>query len=176
MDHGGTHVVIAGRRSLCMFVFFENDGIILFADPHHRRECVRFRNFVARLQEAAFILHREKLSRSVGTQGFDRRSLRHQDGAGCGSKPEARRHAVFKNFEQDGSGSGRDFMRLIMVMAFMRVSVTVMMMSATAQKPCARDIYCQAKTGDRDRFGKMNRDRSKNTTDGFIADQQRDHG
>src|ERR1700738_3981725 len=133
VDPGGTHVVVASRRSVRMFVFFENDGIILCADPHCRREGVRFRNLIARLQETAYVANREKLSRSIGTQSFDRRRLRQQNGAGCGSKPEARRHAVFKNFEHNGSGSGRDFMRLVMVMAFMRVAVTVVMVAATAQ-------------------------------------------
>src|ERR1700737_2780404 len=98
-------------------MLFENDGIILFADPHRRGEGVRFGNLVARLQEAAFVLHREKLSRSIATQRFDRRRLRLEGGAGDGSQPEARRYAVFKNFEGNEPGYGRDFMRLVMVMA-----------------------------------------------------------
>src|ERR1700687_3487969 len=33
MDNGSTHVVVAGARSVRLFVLFENDGVTLFADP-----------------------------------------------------------------------------------------------------------------------------------------------
>jgi hypothetical protein len=106
--------------------------------------------------------------------------LRGQGGTGDGPKPEARRHPNFKNLERNAPVRGRDLMRLVMVVVLMRVGVTmtmtVIMMLATAQEPCACDIYRQTKAGDRDRFGKMNRNRIENTTDGFIADQKRNHG
>src|SRR6202158_3353491 len=179
MDHGGTHVVVAGGRSVRVFVLFENDGIILLSDPHRRSEGMWFRNLVTRFQEAVFVTHREQLPRSIGTDRFDRRRLRLQGGPGDGPEPEARRNPIFKNFEDNEPVSGRDFMRLVMVMAFMRVgmamAVAVAVMLATAQEPCARDIYRQTKTGNRDGFGKMNGNGSENTADGFIGDQQRDH-
>src|SRR5258708_39649841 len=71
-------------------------------------------------------------------------------------------------------------MRPVMVIVFVRMTVSVTMavavMLAAAQEPCARDIYRQAETGDRDRLGKMNGYGSENAADGFIPDQQRDHG
>ncbi len=64
-----------------------------------------------------------------------------------------------------------------MVMPVMRmavlvaVMVTVMMISAAAQEPRARDIHGQAETGNRDCLGKVDWDRRENTADEFVADQ-----
>ncbi len=180
MDDGGAHVVVAGGRSMRVLVLFEHDGIVLLADPHRRREGMRFRNLVMRFQEATLVTHREALPRAIRTQRFDRRRLRRQSGAGDGPQPKARRYPVFKHFEHNEPVGGRDLMRFVMVVAFMRVTMAMTMavavMLTTAQQPCARDIHRKTKTGNRDRFGKMNRDGIENTADGFIADQQRDHG
>src|ERR1700730_8305059 len=62
-------------------------------------------------------------------------------------------------------------MRRVMIMTFMRM----VMMLAARKQPGARDVDRKTETGDRDRLGKMNRDRSKDAADGFIADQERDH-
>src|SRR5258708_16925177 len=103
--------------------------------------------------------------------------MRRKSGAGDGPQLKARRSPAFKHFEHNEPAGGRDLMRFVMVVAFMRMpmSMTVAVMLATAQQPCARDIHCQAKTGNRDRFGKMNRDGSENTADGFLADQHPHH-
>ena len=76
VDHGGAHVVVAIRRSVRVLVLFEDDGIILLADPHMRRERVRLGNFFNRFQIAALIVHREKLPGPVRAHGFNRRRLR----------------------------------------------------------------------------------------------------
>src|SRR5260370_8108296 len=114
----------------------------------------------------------------MGRQGCDRGAFGRQRGAADGSKPEARRHPVLKHFENNEPAGGRDLMRLIMVAAFVRVSMamSMAMMLATAEQPCARDIYHQTETGNRDRFSKMNGNGIEDPADGFIADQQRDHG
>ena len=63
-----------------------------------------------------------------------------------------------------------------MVRPFVGVSVTVaVMMPATTQEPCTRDVYGQTNTGNRDRLAEVDRDRGKNTNDGFVGDKQGDH-
>src|ERR1700730_4235622 len=58
----------------------------------------------------------------------------------------------------------------------MRVPVTVaVMLPAAAQEPCTCDVYGQAKTSNRDRLAEVDRDRRKDTADGFVPDQQCDH-
>ena len=57
-----------------------------------------------------------------------------------------------------------------------RMPVTVaVMMPATAQEPRTCDVHNQAKAGNRDRLGEMDRDGCKDTADGFVADQQCNH-
>jgi hypothetical protein len=78
------------------------------------------------------------------------------------AEPEMRRHAVLKYFKHDLPGADRDGVRVIMLMPFVRVPVTVtVMMPATAQEPCTRDVDGQAKTGNRDRLAEVDRDRRK---------------
>src|ERR1700733_16159383 len=164
-----------------MHMLFEDDGIILFADPHRRREGVRFRNFVNRFQIVAFVLHNKELACSVRTHGFNRKRRCGQNRAGVGTKSKPRWHPVLKYFENDGSRRGRDLVGLVMVMmvmASMRVSVTmtVAMMLATTQQPGACDINGEAEAGNRNSLGKMNRSGIENAADRFVAYQQRDHG
>src|SRR5260370_29711345 len=136
---------------------------------------MRFRTLVERFQIPAFILHGENLPGSIRPDGFDRGRLGRQNAPDFGTQPKPRRHPVFKYFKGDDSGGGRDLMRFVMVVAFMRMTVpmTVAVMLAAAQQPCARDIHCKTKTSDRDRFRKMNGNRSENTADGITTDQQR---
>ena len=50
VDHSSTHVVVTARRSVGVFMLFEDDGIILLADPHMRRKTVRFGYLVDRFR------------------------------------------------------------------------------------------------------------------------------
>src|SRR5580692_7220589 len=179
MDYRGTHIVVAGGGSVRVLVFFENDRIILLANPHRRGEGMRFRNLVDRFQISGFILQGKNLPGAVRPDGFNRRRLHSQSQARFGPKPEARRYPVLEDFEHHTPAGGRDLMGFVVVMAFMRVSMTmamtVTMMLAAAQEPSARDVHRETKTGDRDRLGEMDRHGIEDTADGFIADQERDH-
>ena len=162
VDHGGAHVVVAGRRSVRVLMLFEDDGIILLADPHMRRKSVRFGNLVDRFQIAALISHRENLPRAVRAHGFEPTLLVPSERRPIAARePETRRHAVLEHFEDDDPGIGRDAVRLVMVMPIVRAVPVAVMMPAAAQEPRTCDVHGQAETGNRDRLGEMDRDGSQ---------------
>ena len=49
------------------------------------------------------------------------------------------------------------------------------MMLASAQNPCARDIHRQTQAGNRDGLGKVDRHRVEDAAHDFVADQNGDH-
>jgi hypothetical protein len=57
-----------------------------------------------------------------------------------------------------------DVMVIVIVMF-----VAMMIVVSSAKQPRARDVYCQAKAGNRDRLRKPDRHRSKQAIDGFVT-------
>src|SRR5258708_15390779 len=56
------------------------------------------------------------------------------------------------------------------------MTAAMIVVTATAEQEGAGDVDGQADAGDRDGLGKVDRHRHENPADGFIADQQGDHG
>ena len=163
----GPHVVIARRRAVCLFVLYKIDGVTLAAHLEIRREGVRFWDFLDGLHVAVAIHHRESPPSAALPHRFNFDGVRSQSLACVRAQPEARRHAVLEYFKRDDPGTGRDVVRFVMVMPFVLVPVNMaVMMPAAAQEPRTRDVYGQAKTGNRDRLAEMDRDRREDTADG----------
>ena len=161
-----------------VFVLDKLDGVTFAANAQMRRESVRLRNFLDRLQIAAAIRHCESLPGAIRPRGFNFDRARLQSLAGVPSQPESRWNAVLEYFQRDASGSGRDVARLVMVMSFAPMPVPMpvaVMMVAAAEEPCARYVHGQAEASDRDRLAEVDRDRREDAAHGFIADQQCDH-
>ena len=56
-------------------------------------------------------------------------------------KPEPRRYPIFKDFENNAPAGGRDLMLLVVVVAFMRVSMTMAMMLSSPLRSQALAIF-----------------------------------
>ena len=103
------------------------------------REGVRFQDFLDGFHVAVVIHHRKSLPSAARPHRFNFDGVRSQSLACVRAQPEARRHAVLEYFKRDDPGTGRDVVRFVMVMPFVRAPVTmVVMMPAAAQELSVR--------------------------------------
>jgi hypothetical protein len=139
---------------------------------------VRFGNFFDGFEIVAAILEGEQLPATIWPHSLNGSSSCHKSDTTFRAEPESRRHAVLEHFQDHVTVIGRNPTRFVFVLVVtmaMAVPVAMPMMVAAAEQPRACDIDRKSKDSNGYRFGEMDRYRFKKTTDGFIADQQRDH-
>lgn len=71
MDHGGSHVINALSSVVCVFMFLENDRLLVVPNTHLRHKFMRLRNLLYGLQIAPAISHRELLLTPIRSLGVD---------------------------------------------------------------------------------------------------------
>src|SRR5579872_2085789 len=156
MDQSRAHIVVARRRANRMAMFLENEATLRAGDAQMGGEFVRLGNFVDRFEKAAAIGEKKGLARAVRPHGFDRDGLRRRQGRRRGAQAEARRRAVFEDFERRrlGPGGGVAFLALVPGMRI-RMAMSMAMRMAAAEYEDAGDIHRQAEASDRNGFGEV---------------------
>ena len=116
--------VIVPRFAMTMVVLGElrlvTMRVTVAIDDDRNRELVWLGDFLNRLPIAAAIGKFEVLARVILAAGLDRNSVGFYTG-----QPETRGHAILEDFEHHDACAGRYAVRLIMLMPFMRMPVSV---------------------------------------------------
>ena len=179
---GPKHVVVAMRRAVSVLVFLEQHGIRLSTDANPRGECMRFRDFVYRLEIAATLGQREDLPCSVSPLGLYGGGAGRDERSAFRPQPEPWWYAILEDIEDERVCRGGNATPLIMIVMVVTVAVRLstavlmMIMSAAAEQQDAANIYREAKASDWNCLTEMDRHGGDEAADRLIADQDGDHG
>jgi hypothetical protein len=163
MDDGGSHIVVAMRRTMRVLMLPESDGVDIAAavEAHERSEFMRLRDSIDRFEKTAPVDQSKQLARALRTYGLDGDLVRPGRKALLRRQPKARRNAFLENLEPQSTILGLDPVSIIVAtvrVGGMIVSVRVTVPSSAEQKD-ARDIDRQPQECNRNCLVEADRNR-----------------
>src|SRR5580658_1752658 len=176
MDDCRSQIVVASGRAVAVTVFLEDSRVAIGAHSNLYIESVRFRDHRLRFEEFTPCDHGEFLLGAARPCRRDARCGGVRRRTACRAQTKARRNSVLKDLKQQSTGLRGDGMRLIVSVVIVLAMAMTMMMTAAAQQPGAGDVDGEADTCNRYRFGEVNLDGCENASNGFVANQQGNHG
>jgi hypothetical protein len=176
VDDCRSHIVVTTGRAVAVTVFLEDGCVGLGAKSNLHIESMRFRDRCHRLEKFTARDHAEFLLCAVRPRCRDARRDGVWRGAACRAQAEARRDSVLKHLQKQIAESRCDGVRFLVSVLIVPAMAATVMMTAAAQEPGAGDIHGESDTGNRNRFSEMNLHGGENASDGFVANQERNHG
>src|SRR5205814_348457 len=146
-------------------------GLGAMLEPDMRIEGVRLGDFVGGFKVAVAFNESEHLSGAARAHGLERDIIRGRPRAALEREPKAGRHAAFlEDFKQESPLAGLDPLGLVVIVsiAAMSVTVTMMVVPATAQQEHAGDIDQQSEHRDRNGLVEADRNRRNEARDRLV--------